>query len=128
VEAPALDGIAGHVGAIAKPSSQPLQAALLRAELAGDQCTAAGLTARGSTPVIALCRELVVAGFNPAATLEAWRGQTLCLRVRSIGEAAKLEPSPRGAGFVRRPGVRGSPPIAYTGRAFTVGRRCGGGA
>ena len=40
----------------------------------------------GYAPVLDLCRELLAAGFNPASPLEAWRRETLCLRVRSIGE------------------------------------------
>jgi hypothetical protein len=40
--------------------------------------------------VLALCRALVEAGHDPATPLEAYRGSTLCLRVRSIGEGAKL--------------------------------------
>jgi hypothetical protein len=63
----------------------------LRAELIGeDTCTALGLTAHGSAPVLALCRVLVGCGYDPASTLEAYRGETLCLTARSIGEAAGL--------------------------------------
>jgi hypothetical protein len=90
VEALELDGIASHVGTIAKPSSQSPQAPVLRAELIGDTCTTTGLTARGSAPVLALCRQLIAAGFDSAISLEAWRGEILCLRVRSIGEGATL--------------------------------------
>jgi hypothetical protein len=61
------------------------------AELIGlDRCEAEGFIARGHAPALELCRELVAAGFSPASPLEAWRGNTLCLRVRSIGEAARL--------------------------------------
>jgi hypothetical protein len=41
--------------------------------------------------VLRLCRELVQAGFEPSSPLEAYRGDLLCLRARSIGEAAKME-------------------------------------
>jgi hypothetical protein len=55
----------------------------IRAELIGsDRCEAEGITACGYAPVLQLCRELVAAGFNPACPLEAWRGETLCLRIR----------------------------------------------
>jgi len=40
--------------------------------------------------VCQLCRNLIEAGYDPSTPLEAWRGQTLALRVRSIGEGAKL--------------------------------------
>jgi hypothetical protein len=61
-----------------------------RAELGGDTCTALGIIAKSGSPVLSLCRKLVEAGHNPAMPLEAYRGETLCLRVRSIGEAATL--------------------------------------
>ena len=40
--------------------------------------------------VCALCRRLIEAGHDPATPMEVYRGATLSLRVRSIGEAAKL--------------------------------------
>jgi hypothetical protein len=84
----------------------------IRAELIGSDCCAVlGMTERGMTPVLALCRRLIEAGHDPATPLEVWRGSTLCLRIRRIGEAAQLEPSPRGVGF-----VRGGPPVAQTAR------------
>jgi hypothetical protein len=58
--------------------------------LSSDRCEAKGLNTRGRAPVLELCRELVAAHFNPASLLEAWRGETLCLRVRSIGEGVEL--------------------------------------
>lgn len=63
-----------------------------------DLCKAEGITARGSAPVLALCRKLVAAGHDPGAPLEAWRGATLCLRVRTIGEGAKLTVRTAGNG------------------------------
>jgi hypothetical protein len=63
----------------------------LHAELIGSRrCSAVGITATGNAPVLTLCRRLIEAGHNPAAPLEARRGSTLCLRVRSIGEGARL--------------------------------------
>src|SRR6266540_6575683 len=63
----------------------------IRAELIGmHQATAAGVTVSGrNSPVTALCRALLEAG-HPDSPLEAYRGTTLCLRVRSIREGAKL--------------------------------------
>jgi hypothetical protein len=63
----------------------------IRAELSGDgRCTALGLTAVAAAPVLAMCRALIAANHDPASSLEAWRGDVLCLRICSIGEAARL--------------------------------------
>ena len=51
-----------------------------------------------AAPVLALCRKLMAAGHNPATSLEAYRGEVLCLRVRSIGEAAMLTVKETGTG------------------------------
>jgi hypothetical protein len=64
----------------------------IRADLIGsDICTALGLAIHSGSPILALCRALIEAGHDPATPLEAYRGETLCLRVRSIGEAANIE-------------------------------------
>jgi hypothetical protein len=80
--------------------SQVLRQAAIRAELRGDNiCDSCGITVRSSIPVLALCRKLVQAGHDPATPLEAYRGDTLCLRVRSIGEGARLQINSQGRGF-----------------------------
>jgi hypothetical protein len=72
----------------------------IRAELTGsDICTAAGIKVRGSTPVLALCSELLAAGVNPDAAIQVFRNATLALHIRRIGEAARLEINGRGTGF-----------------------------
>jgi hypothetical protein len=53
-----------------------------------DTCSAEGIAVKAKAPIFALCRRLVAAGFNPAASLFAYRGDTMCVRARSIGEAA----------------------------------------
>ena len=74
---------------------------VIRAELAGDgYATACGIVARGSSPILKLCRLLVDAGHDPSAPLEAWRNGVLCLRVRSIGEAAGLRVNNKGTAFI----------------------------
>ena len=76
---------------------------IIRAELSGsDEASACGLVVRSSSPVIALCRQLVAARYDPRTPLEAYRGKTLCLHVRSIGEAARLEIAAHGLGFRKR--------------------------
>jgi len=59
--------------------------------LAGDTCTALGITAKSDSPVLALCRKLIAAGHDPATPLEAYRGDALALRVKSIGQGANLQ-------------------------------------
>jgi hypothetical protein len=72
----------------------------IRAELIGDdQATALGIEARSVAPVLDLCRKLVEAGHDPVSTLHAYRGATLSLVVRSIGEGARLEIRGDGVGF-----------------------------
>lgn len=76
-----------------------------RAELIGsDCCCVLGITARTTTPVLALCRRLVEAGHDPNRPLHAYRGDTLCLRVHSIGKGAQLtvEDDRRGRPRLRR--------------------------
>jgi hypothetical protein len=72
----------------------------IRAELIGsDACAALGVTVRATAPVPALCRRLIEEGHDPATPLEAWCGDVLCLRVRSIGAAAALRIGTHGVGF-----------------------------
>jgi hypothetical protein len=67
----------------------PLQP--IRAEIVGEnRASALGIEARAYAPVLALCRELLAAGLDPDAAVEAYRTGTLALRVRSIGEGALL--------------------------------------
>ena len=83
-----------------------------RADLTGAEiCTSMGLTARASTPILALCRELLAAGVDPDQALEVYRGATLALQIRSIGEAAGLEVNSKGTGFVPLRAVRAASPM-----------------
>jgi hypothetical protein len=52
-------------------------------------CDAAGYTMTGYSPVLAMCRKLLEAGFDPATPLHAYGGNVLCLTVSSIGWGAK---------------------------------------
>jgi len=67
--------------------------------IAADQCETAGHKVRAAAPVLALCRELVEAGQDPACQLHVYRKGVLALRVRSIGEAARLSIRGDGVGF-----------------------------
>jgi hypothetical protein len=104
---------------LAKPSGA------ITAVIAGcNNCTALGLTAQSSAPVIALCRRLVDADHDPALPMHVYRGDTLALIVRSIGAAANLEIHGTGTHFVGRRDRRIAPPIASTAPAGT-GHRTG---
>jgi deoxycytidine triphosphate deaminase len=68
-----------------------LQRTSIHAALSGSTiCSAAGLTATGHAPVMALCRTLIDAGYDRHWALEVYRRGTLALRVRSIGQAVRL--------------------------------------
>jgi len=74
-------------------------ASAVRAELIGsNRATALDIEAHGSSPVLALCRALVEAGHDPRRPLDFYRGDVLALRVRSIGEGAKLTVRDNSAG------------------------------
>jgi hypothetical protein len=78
--------------------------------------TAAGMAARGTTPVLTLCRQLLAAGLDPDRAMEVFRGATLALRIRTIGEAAGLEINAEGTGFrpARKPDT--APPMRRNGK------------
>jgi len=52
-------------------------------------------------PVLAVCRKLTSAGFDPSRPLHAYRGDTLSLKVRSIGEGARLTVDETRTAFAR---------------------------
>jgi hypothetical protein len=94
VAALGASGIDQHGGKVFSETNRQHQftQAPIRAELVGsNSCEADGLIGRGYAPALDLCRQLVAAGYDPARPLEAYRGDMLCLRVRSIGEGANLE-------------------------------------
>jgi hypothetical protein len=108
-------------GASPAPEAQPIRAVIF----GSSRAVAGGVSARGHAPVLSLCRALIEAGHDPNTPLEAYRGTTLCLKVRGIGECARLtvkettrdgkprfvtyRPGPDGAGS-----VRGQPYVAQT--------------
>jgi hypothetical protein len=84
-------GRAIGIGATTPSPAPATSGAAIAAELTGsDRCTAIGITARGHAPVLALCRRLIEAGIDPDQPLRVYRGDTLALTVRSIGEGARL--------------------------------------
>jgi hypothetical protein len=107
-----------HVAQVRKRETATIADTLqaIRAELAwSDTATALGVVARSASPVLDLCRLLVEAGCDPVTPLEAWRGGTLCLRVGTIGIAARLEINSKGTGFIAARDVRTAPPMRANG-------------
>ena len=85
------------------PKANNQQDCCIVAELIGDnECRAAGLVVRSTTPVLAMCRQLIAAGIDPATPLECNRGATLAITVASIGQGAGLEINGHGTGFRAR--------------------------
>jgi hypothetical protein len=119
--------------AVARRTARPVEKSgpmtrtnTIEAKLTGDAiCTAEGHTVKAGTPVIVLCRALVEAGYDPASRMEVWRGDTLALKVRRIGEAARLCIAGKGNGFaVDKTALRGAYKPAG---AFCVQKRNPGG-
>ena len=55
---------------------------------------AEGVVVHTGSPILALCRELVAAGHGSTTAMEVYRGDTLALHIRSIGEAADSGSTP----------------------------------
>jgi hypothetical protein len=97
-------------------SFQPHHHTPIRAAIHGDdQCAALGIIVRSPSPVLTLCRRLVEAGFDPVLCLDAYRDDVLCLRIRSIGEAATLEVNGHTSGFIRCRNSGGAAPPMRSG-------------
>jgi len=111
-------------GTIIRGNSLPTtKAQAIFAELIGsDRCSALGMTVGGTTPVLALCRLLIEAGHHRATPLEVYRGEVLCLRVRSIGEGAGLRVGTHGVGFERSSECTAASPMRQNEAAYTPGR------
>jgi hypothetical protein len=72
----------------------------IEAELIGsNECRCGGITTRSSSPVLAMCRALIAAGYDPSRPLHVYRGKVLALKVRTIGEGARLQVNSGGTGF-----------------------------
>jgi hypothetical protein len=81
--------------------SQELTAPIRATQIGSDRCEAEGHTVRAYAPVLAMCRKLLAAGYDPAMPLEAYRGDTLCLKVRAIGESAQYTVKDDNRGTLR---------------------------
>jgi hypothetical protein len=71
-----------------------------------DVCEAQGFSVKAYSPALAMCRKLVEAGYDPSSSLLAFRGDILALKVRQIGEGARMavRDAPNGCPtFIRKP-------------------------
>jgi hypothetical protein len=78
---------------------------------------------KSQSPVLALCRKLIDAGHDPATALEVYRGDTLALRVGSIGQAARLKIGSSGSGtpiFVYADGAVIASPVRQNEETATI--------
>jgi hypothetical protein len=92
--------------------------AAIRAVLIGDdRCAALGIAVQSSSPVLSLCRRPLDAGHDPTTPMQVFRGDTLALTVRSIGEAARLRIGSHGVGFERDPECGAGLPMRRPDRA-----------
>jgi hypothetical protein len=81
----------------------PLRAQILGTQTARADLGYATITATGAAPVLELCRHLIDAGIDPATPLHACRGDTLALKVKSIGAGARLTVKDNGDGPILVP-------------------------
>jgi hypothetical protein len=100
----------------------------IRAEIIGsNECRAEGYIMRGAFPVLKLCSNLIEAGFDTAIQLSAYRGDVLCLAVRTIGAGAALtvdeHNGTRFAKWKPLPRSAVSPPMRQNGQAATTPAR-----
>ncbi len=102
VEAQELEQLGRRLEVLPTAEKSPRQVRVIRAEIVGaDQCHAEGYHVGGAAPVLAICRKLIAAGLDPGRPLHAYRGNTLCLVVRSIGRGAELVIDERRMAFAR---------------------------
>ena len=104
-----IDELGPHVVSEISVPETLAQAPIFAILLGSDRCTADGISVRAYAPVLALCRALIDAGYDPGRALLGHRGGNLALAVRSIGEGALLtvEDDRHGRPRLRRWRVRG---------------------
>ncbi len=121
-----IDQLGGKVFPEVKRQNRFAQAPI-RAGLVGSSgCKAGGVIARSLASVLDLCRRLPTAGYDPASPFEAWRGETLCLCVFAIGEAAQptVADDRYGTATPSTPGAQGYVGASPVGQI--AGRNCPG--
>jgi hypothetical protein len=92
-----------HSLALTADPSYSLQKHIIACQIIGfDRCACDGLIAKHNAAVLAMCRKLIEAGYDPERPVEAYRGDTLCLKIRTIAEGGRLtvEEGPNGPRLV----------------------------
>jgi hypothetical protein len=62
----------------------------IRADLSNGVASAKGHATGGNAPILNLCRLLIADNEDPRSPMMVWRGATIALKIRSIGEGARL--------------------------------------
>jgi len=70
----------------------PQNSQAITAVLTGRRCVAVGLgfAGTGPAPCLSLCRQLLAHGISPETPLTVYRGETVALRITSVGQGAQL--------------------------------------
>jgi hypothetical protein len=84
------DELGRHVVSEANRQQQLAQAPICATLTGSDRSEPESVIARGPAPVLAICRALIEAGHEPERMLHAYRGGVLAVKVRSLGEGARL--------------------------------------
>lgn len=101
VEARELEQLERRLEVLAIAETSTRQEHAVRAEIIGeDRCEAENLSARGPSLVLALCRKLIEAGFDPGRPPHVYRGAVPALSIRSIAAGARLTVKERPFGPV----------------------------
>lgn len=106
-----MGGMAGHTGpgrgvkgsgdcptlALGSTRGTSMKDDIIASVVGCDLCHAEGHTVKHPAPILAMCRHLVEAGYDPKRPLLAFRGSELAMHVKSIGYGAHYVAYPRTA-------------------------------
>ena len=91
-----IDGLGRHVVSETSFLQNITQAPIRAALIGSDSCEAEGITARGSAPVLALCRALIEAGHDPRDSTSGFisRADVADFLVKQIDDTSLLRQTP----------------------------------
>src|SRR6516162_5318194 len=99
----------------AKAPADPVTAPVVCRIINSNCCEIDDLVVKHNAPILAMCRKLIEAGYDQDRPLEAYRGDTLCLRISSVGYGAKWTVEDNRVGTPTH--ARWRDRVASTGRA-----------